>query len=225
MKTKLIKYFILFILIVNCTNKKNNYTKINKPTKQDNCQIISKSIDSVAAYISPISLYPVGFKLSKEDSLEMKEGTLKYINEFRTIGIDTASYVRMPSYDTLIKMVKNDNFLGFYQLSDMVDKPFPIDINCIKLKKATKINYFDFDSICYYNPKEHLPKFRSGLYHKIDYRFNFSRIVYNHSFDKAVILCVFRFQDKHGRDLIFHFEKTKHDWKITYATDYFGYIN
>ncbi|MDN3491612.1 hypothetical protein [Winogradskyella bathintestinalis] len=188
-------------------------------------QILSAVLDSIAMYKRPRSLWPVPppqnrFKktLTKEDSLKARRLIIGYINEFRTIGIDTSLVIDIPDYAITENMFKTKDFSPIDKAYDSLLK-IKIDIDRIKLKGVKNAIYFD--SITYYDPSDHLTKYRS--YTNIDYRFNFSNIIYNEEKTRAALRCIYRFEDRYPNGAIFLLEKRKDDWAILKSHFFIGY--
>lgn len=211
-------------MFFSCRKKKTiEHLKI----EQEDTEIIAAVIDSIAAYDSPRSLWPgpppqnrIKKTLTREDSLKAKQGTIKYIELFRTIAIDTSLALNLPDYETTKKIIEaRDIFATINPSSDSLQK-IKIDINKINLKKRKNIIYYD--SITYFNPSKHLTKYRS--YQGIDYRFNFSKIYYNKDKTHAVIRYLQRYEDRHPNGSgLFLLRKENKNWKIIDGYRFMGY--
>ncbi len=199
---------LALITFIGCNNKKT-LPVTNKSTNIS--EIISKVIDSVAVRLSPRNLSPINTKgrFTVKDSIRVHEKLIDYINEFRTTAIDTSLALNIPNFELIEDMFFEDKFSGFTKVYDN-SRSIHIDIDKIKIKRVT--NTFYFDSIVYLNPSDHIGKYRD--YKNIDYRFNFSKIVYNDKKDKAAIRCQYRFEDRSPKMSLFYLEKTNNIWEI-----------
>lgn len=210
---------IILLGVLSC-NEKTNESKVSQDAEESNLQhlLISKIIDTIATYESPRSLWPSpppnkkGINiLTKEDSIKHKKLILKYLDKFRTIAIDTNLVLYLPDFKNSKKIIDTKDYLGIKKSYDSL-KNFKIDIGKIKLTK-TKNNIY-FDSITYLSPSKHIRKTRGGTYIDIDFRFNFSKIVYNDKRDKAIVSCEYRFEDRYPKGVLFYFERIEDDWII-----------
>ena len=200
----------------------NNPIKEPKLKKEDNSKhkIISKVIETTSLYLSPRTLSPITgkWKFTKEDSIQANKKMIEFVNKFRIIAIDTSLVVDIPNYSITKSMFEGNDFSAIDKAYDSL-LTFKIDINKIRLKKVTNAIYFD--SITYFNSLHHLTKYRS--YTNIDYRFNFSPIVYDKEKNKAAIRCIYRFEDRYPDGAIFLLEKKDDGWLISKAHYFLGY--
>jgi hypothetical protein len=221
-RKKILFGFLIFCICYNSCNHVRNKTNITYDVVDFKHPIISKVIDTIAGYISPRTLSPITAKwrFTKEDSIKANKKMVEFVKKFRTIGIDTSLSVNVPNFETSEKMFVSEDFSAIKKAYDSSEVIY-IDIKKIKLKKVT--NSFYFDSITYLNPSKHIRESRRGTYIDIDYRFNFSEVVYNKDKTIAAIRCFYSFEYRYPDGAMFLFEKKKDDWIIS-ATHYFlGY--
>ncbi|AXT19779.1 hypothetical protein D7030_01310 [Flavobacteriaceae bacterium AU392] len=204
--------FLFLIFIQSCYNDTKTQ-EINFEVNTDDYEIISKVIDNVGIRISPRNLSPISAKgrYSTKDSLEANKKMIDFVNKFRTIAIDTSLLYFIPEYEIITERYKTNNFNNL-KLIDSINKVNPIDISYIKLKKVKQSIYFD--SITYFNSSKHLKNGRYSNYIDIDYRFNFSNIVYNEVKNKAAIRCHYRYKDRYPEGGILFLEKVNNEWII-----------
>lgn len=184
--------------------------------------VISKVIDSIAAYISPRTLSPITtkWKFTNEDSIKVHNEMVEFVSKSRIIAIDTSLKVFIPEYEISEKMFSTDNYSAITKAYDS-SETISVDINKIKLNQVN--NSFYFDSITYLNPSKHIRKSRRGTYIDIDYRFNFSCIVYNKEKTIAVVRCIYRYEDRYPNGAIFLLDKNDEDWLVSKAHFFIGY--
>jgi hypothetical protein len=139
-----------------------------------------------------------------------KKSTIKFINLFRTIAIDTNFVLYLPEYEKSIKIINKKEIFGTLEYRDSLQK-IKIEINEIKLKKVA--NTIFYDSITYFDLAKHLTKYRS--YKGIDYRFNFSKIIFNKKRTRAIVRYLQRYEDRFPHNSgLFLLAKENGKWKI-----------